>query len=153
MVLHETTDMGFSHFEEERERIIAVRDALVLNLELEDEKISMIAEVVFYDEMLKLYKRYYDEFFVNYTKIREGHLYDMDKNRYERLKRLIRRKYDEILTNLDVEMTDKERFINEHMFERAMLGLEILYHGKDIVAAYEDALDIGARHAKDVTKE
>jgi hypothetical protein len=39
------------------------------------------------------------------------------------------------------------------MFERAMLGLEILYHGKDIVAAYEDALDIGARHAKDVTKE
>ncbi|RZN48334.1 hypothetical protein EF808_03665 [archaeon] len=148
MVLHETTDMGFSVFQEERERIVTVRDALVINLELEDEKISMIAEVVFYDELLKLYKRYYDEFFVNYTKIKEGHLYDMDKNRYQRLRRLLIRKYDEVLTNLDVEMTDKERLINDHIFERAMMGLEILYHGKDVVAAYEDALEKGARHAR-----
>lgn len=135
MTLFETTDMGFKEFENERSRLIDTRDHFILSCSLDTEDDAMMSEVIFYDELLLLYKEYYGSALVHYTKIAEHDTYVVDEHRYQRLKRMLVRKYREVAENLD--LSEKEKFINEHIFQRAMLGLRILYEGRDILACYE----------------
>ncbi|HPR41438.1 MAG TPA: hypothetical protein PK718_02690 [Candidatus Methanofastidiosa archaeon] len=129
--------MGFKEFEDEREDIIRVRDRFVLECQLRDEQRALISDVIFYDELLKLYKKYYGIFFVNYTSILEGQNYDIDEHRLLRLKRMLERKHKEVLQNLGDKMSPKEKDINGHIYRRAMLGLHILHFGMDILSCYE----------------
>ncbi|MHC1598125.1 MAG: hypothetical protein ACXQS3_01915 [Candidatus Methanofastidiosia archaeon] len=140
MTLYETSDMGFSVFLEKRNNIISIRDKLILSFKVKDEEASMISEVIFYDELLKLYKYYYGESLVTYTKITKNENYDMNENRYFRLKRLLNRKHEEVIQNISKEMSPKEKYVNEYIYERAMLGLEILYSGIHILSSYEKDL-------------
>lgn len=135
MTLFEERDMGFSDFENERKRIISVRDRFIIECSLEDEDAAQLSEVIFFDELLKLYKQYYGVYLVNYTTIIENHNYDIDEHRYQRLKRMLVRKYREVVENLD--LSQKEQYINEHIFQRAQLGLRILYEGMEILSCYE----------------
>lgn len=135
MALFEELDMGFSDFENERERIIAVRDKFIIECSLADEDAAKLSEVIFFDELLKLYKQYYGIHLVNYTTIIEDHNYDIDEHRYQRIKRMLVRKYREVEENL--ELSQKEQYINEHIYQRAQLGLRILYEGMEILASYE----------------
>jgi len=129
--------MGFKEFENEREEVIRVRDKFVLECQLRDEQKALISDVIFYDELLKLYKKYYGYFFVNYTSIIDGQNYEIDDHRYERLKRMLERKHKEVVQNLGENMSPKEKDINGHIYRRAMLGLHILHFGMDILACYE----------------
>jgi len=137
MALIETEDMGFKEFEDEREEIVRVRDKFVLDCNLRNEQKALISDVIFYDELLKLYKDYYGRFFVNYTSIIDGQSYDIDDHRFDRLKRMLERKHKEILQNLGDSMSPKEKEINGHIYRRAMLGLNILHFGMDILSCYE----------------
>ncbi len=149
MTLYETSDMGFSVFLEKRNNIISIRDKLILSFKVKDEEASMISEVIFYDELLKLYKYYYGESLVTYTKITKNENYDMNENRYFRLKRLLNRKHEEVIQNISKEMSPKEKYVNEHIYERAMLGLEILYSGIHILSSYEEDLHSLLKCTKD----
>jgi len=137
IALIETEDMGFKNFENEREEIIRIRDKFVMDCHLRNEQKALISDVIFYDELLKLYKRYYGHFFVNYTSLIEGQSYEIDDHRFERLKRMIERKHKEVLQNLGKEMSSREKEINGHIYRRAMLGLHILHYGMDILTCYE----------------
>ncbi|MBN1786746.1 MAG: hypothetical protein JW825_07165 [Candidatus Methanofastidiosa archaeon] len=141
IALIETEDMGFKEFEDEREDIIRVRDKFVLECQLKNEQKALICDVIFYDELLKLYKRYYGEFFVNYSNIMEGQNYDIDDHRFERLKRMLERKHKEVLQNIGDMMTSREKEINGHIYRRAMLGLHILHFGMDILDCYRALQD------------
>ena len=140
MTLFESKDMGFSTFQDERTRIIDIRDKFIMSCKFDNEEVAKMSEVIFHDELLKLYKHYYGKHFVNYTEIIKEHSYDIDINRYKRLRRLVNRKHREVTENLKKEMSEKEIYINDHIFQRAHLGLHILHHGLHILACYEGGL-------------